>query len=76
MDNIYIKTRELPNWVDEKYFRGTDLASIEDLIGIIEELKDDLDYLQEDYDNYIQYVKDNYKFIDTREAIGYDERTW
>ena len=76
MDNIYIKTNELPNWIDEKYFRGTDLASIEDLIGIIEELKDDLDYLQEAYDNYEQYVKDNYKFIDTREAIGYDERTW
>lgn len=73
MDNIYIKTNELPNWVDEKYFRGTDLASIDDLIGVIEDLKDDLDYLQEKYDDFKQDVEDNYKIISQREAIGYDE---
>jgi len=76
MDNIYIKTNELPNWVDEKYFKGTDLASIEDLIYVIEELKEDLEIWKEKYEDFKQNVQDNYKFIGTKEQIGYDERTW
>ena len=73
MDNVLIRTSELPNWVDEKYFKGTDLATIEDLIGVIEDLRDDLEMLQEAYDNYEQYVKDNYKFVGQAEQIGYNE---
>ena len=76
MDNIFIKTNQLPNWIDSRYFRGTDLASIEDLISIIEDLKDDYDILEEKYKDLEQDVHDNYKFIEQKDQIGYDERTW
>lgn len=73
MEDLFIRTRLLPRWIDEKYFRGTDFASIDDLIGIIEDLKDDLDMLEEEYEHFKRDVQDNYKLIGTREAIGYDE---
>lgn len=76
MSDILIRTDALPNWIDEKYFKGTDLASIEDLIEIIEDLQDDLEVLQEEYDDFKQEVEDNYKFIPTEEQIGYNRATW
>ena len=74
MNDILIRTDNLPRWIDEKYFNGTDLASIEDLIDIIEELKEDLDYLQEQYNDLEQNLNDNYKFIGEKEAVGYNEK--
>ena len=31
---------------------------------------------KEEHQDLIDDVRDNYRFIGTREAIGYDERTW
>lgn len=76
MNDVLIRTKVLPHWIDDKYFKGTDLATVEDLIGVIEDIKDDRDFLQDEYDNYKQYVKDNYKYMEQKEQIGYDERTW
>ena len=73
MEDVLIRTNQLPNWVDEKYFRGTDLASIDDLIGVIEDLRSDLDILQDEYDDFKKQVEDNYKPLSQAELIGWSE---
>ena len=73
MEGIYIKTDMLPKWLDRKYFMGTDMASIEDLIAILEDLEADKERLEEELDDLRQDMRDNYKFIDTREAVVYSE---
>jgi len=76
MKDVYIKTNELPVYIADEYFYGKDLISIEELISVMEDMKCDLEKIAEDYKDLVQDVEDNYKFIGTREAIGYDERTW
>lgn len=73
MNNILIKTINLPEWLVEKHFKNEDLVSIEDLIAKIEDLDSDLERIQEEFQNFKKDVKDNYKYIDQREAIGYNE---
>ena len=73
MNDIYIRTNILPSWLDKKYFNGTDLAKLEDLIEIIEDLDSQVDILQEELDDLKEDIRDNYKFIGQREAVGYNE---
>lgn len=76
MSELYITTISLPEWLVEKYFKNKSLVSVEEIINVIEDLDDDLERVEEQFEDYKKFVNDNYKFIDTREAIGYDERTW
>lgn len=76
MEDILIRTESMPEWLAKKYYKNEDLISIEDLFALIEDLDSDKEMLQEEFDDYKQYVNDNYKFIDTKEAVGYDEKTW
>lgn len=76
MENIYIKIDEIPTNLATAYFKDTDLVPIESLIIQFDNLYYDYEKLKEDYENLIEDIRDNYKFIGTREAIGYDERTW
>ena len=62
MDNIYIKTNELNEWIS-KYFKNKDLISIGDLIGCIEDLDSEVERLNdeikdlqaEDFNPYSEY---------------------
>ena len=47
MDKVYIDKGELNSWV-AKYFPNKDLISIDDLIGVIEDLDSELEYLKEE----------------------------
>lgn len=76
MENIYININELSRWLAEKYFKDKDLISLEDLISEFENVSDELGCLQDDFENFKQEVKDNYKFIEQKDQIGYDEQTW
>jgi hypothetical protein len=76
MDEVFIRTWTLPEWLCNKYFKNIDYVSIEDLISIIEDLDSDKERLEEELDDLRQDIKDNYKYIGMREAIGYDEKTW
>ena len=76
MEDVLIRTDAMPEWLAKKYFKKDDVASIEDLFALIEDLDSDKDMLQEEFDNYKQYVEDNYKFMPTEEQIGYNSRTW
>lgn len=75
MENIYIKTSELSNWFAEKHFKDKDLISVLDLICLAENLDSDYEKRTEEYEDLIEDVRDNYKFIGMKEAVGYDE-TW
>lgn len=74
MDEVFIRTWTLPEWLCNKYFKNIDYVSIEDLISIIEDLDSDKERLEEELDDLRQDIKDNYKYIGMREAIGYDEK--
>ena len=73
MEEVFIRTWTLPEWLCRKYFKTQDFVSIEDLISIIEDLDSDLENLKEKYEDFKRDVEDNYKIINTREAVGYDE---
>lgn len=44
--------------------------------GLFEDLIVKYDVLEEEFEDFKKDVADNYKFIPTEEAIGYDRRTW
>ena len=73
MDELYIKTNNIPSWIADEYFYGKDIVSIEEILCAMDNIKDDLEYWKEKYEDFRQDVEDNYKFIGEREAIGYDE---
>lgn len=76
MENVFIKTNEIPSWIADEYFYGKDIVSIDDLICAMDDLKSELEYLKEDYEDFKKDVEENYKPIPPEEQIGYDERTW
>lgn len=76
MDEVFIRTWTLPEWLVKKYYKGKDFVSIDELITTIEDLDSDRDMIEEEFEDYKQYVEDNYKFIGEKEAVGYDEKTW
>lgn len=66
MDELYIKKYYLNEWI-VKFFPDKDLVSIEDLIVVIEDLDDELERVKEDFEEYKNYVADNYKQITPQE---------
>ena len=74
VEKLYIKIEDYV--LLKKFFKNQDLVSIEDLIALIDDLNYDYEKIKEEYTDLIEDVRDNYKFIGTKEAIGYDERTW
>ena len=76
MEDILIKTEAMPNWLVKKYFKNQELVSIEELFALIEDIDEFKDKLQSEFDEYKEYVNDNYKFMPTEEQIGYDRSTW
>ena len=76
MDKTYILAKDLnPCYIKDKYFNDKDFYSIDELIGIIEDLDADLEKLQEEYEDYKNYVSDNYRQISYEEQIGWSEHT-
>lgn len=53
---------------------GENYTTIEDLFEIIDDLYFKLDRLQEEFDDYKEYVKDNYRELSQAELIGFNER--
>jgi cell division protein FtsL len=64
MNEVYINTINLPEWSIDKYFKDKQFYSIDELIGIIEDLDSEIERTKEEFEDYKQYVNDNYKFID------------
>ena len=73
MENIYIKTKDLSQWLKEKYFNEKDFYSIDELIEKIEDLDCALEDIEERFQNYKEYVRSNFKEMSEYERIGYNE---
>lgn len=74
MEEIYVKTIDLPSWLADEYFYGKDIVSIEDLIGVLEDLDSDYKMLEEKYEDFKRDVEDNYRPISPEEMYGIDDK--
>lgn len=66
---MYIDIREESSIV-RNYFKNKDLVRTDELIGAIEDLKLEVERLQEEMEDKEQYYKDNYRKIDEHEYYG------
>lgn len=71
MNNVYVKKENLGEIV-EKHF-NKDLISIDDLIGLIEELDYHIDRLEEEINDIEQEIEDNYRPINNYSLYGVSE---
>ena len=65
---MYIDIRN-ENEIITKLFKK-DLVSVDELLGTIEDLKLEVERLQEEVEDREQYYKDNYRKIDEHEYYG------
>lgn len=63
MNEIYIKTNDLPRSITNQCFKYQDIITLEDLIDELEDKLYELDALEDEYNNFKQDVEDNYKFV-------------
>lgn len=73
MDKVYIKVEELNKWV-AKYFEGKDIITIDDLLGVIEDLDSELEQEKEKYEELENRLHDNYEPISPYKMYGINER--
>lgn len=62
MEKIFIDIREENRWIT-KYFPNKDLITIEELLGVIEDLDSELEAWKEKYEDLELDLKENYKFV-------------
>lgn len=62
MDSVYIRVSDLNKWTG-KYFKDKDIVSVEDLLGVIEDLEDEKEYYREKYEELQEDLEENYKPI-------------
>lgn len=63
MNNIFIKTNEIASWVADRYFKNKDLVTIDEILCALEDASEDLEHMTEQYDDLLQDLHDNYKFV-------------
>lgn len=54
MNELYIKVEDLGGII-KKYFKGKDLISVIELIGLCEDLSCDLERLEEEFEDYKEH---------------------
>lgn len=69
---MYIDIRK-ENEIITNYFKK-DLVSIDELLGAVEDLKLEVERLNEQIEDREQYYKDNYRKIDEHEYYGVNRR--
>lgn len=72
MENIYIDLRTQNKWIQE-IFEGQDMASVEELLGKVEDLYDSLKYVKEEYEQFKQDVEDNYERVSVSKQLDIDD---
>ena len=70
MDETFIRTLTLPEWLVKKYFKDKDFYSIDELIGIIEDLDSDVERLEEKVKDLEYDIQENYRPIPYSEMVG------
>ena len=74
MQEVYIKKENLNKWIAKHFDK--DIISIDDLIGIIEDLDDEIEYWKEKYEDLEQDLEQNYIHRKRSDYTGdsYDDR--
>jgi hypothetical protein len=73
MEDIYVKTDVFASWVVEKYFKDKDIVTLEEILCDFEDVAGQLEHTEEQFEDYKQYVEDNFKPMTIEEQIGYNE---
>jgi hypothetical protein len=79
MNEIYIKASDLGEGLVERINKETPLANgdilaISDIVDILDDLLYKIDKLEEEFEDYKQYIADNYKERSPYEMYGISER--
>ena len=69
MDDVYIKTDYLTEWMKKKYFSNKEFVSIDDLISLIEDLDGDIEVLKETKER----LEQDYIDLQNKELYGFKE---
>ena len=69
MEDIYIDLRVQNVWI-QREFENQDFASVSELIGKIEDLRDKLEETKKEYEEFKENVKTNYRQIPVAEQVG------
>lgn len=78
MNQIYINIKDMNECYFKRYLQEQfkkDIVSIDEILGLLEDLKGDYDSLEEKFEDFKQDVEDNYKPVSYEEQIGYN-RNW
>ena len=70
MDETFIRTTTLPEWLKEKHFKDKDFYSIDELIATIEDQDADIERLEEELEDLRRDREENYRPLTERERIG------
>ena len=73
MDNVYVDLRNENKWIRE-LFLNKDFISVEDLLSKCEDLKDELDHVTEEYEDFKRDVEDNYRRLEVSEQLDISDR--
>lgn len=73
MENVYIKVQDMNKWV-AKHFPNQDLVTIEEILGVIEELDSELETKKREYKELENNLHENYKPISSYDMYGVNER--
>ena len=72
MDKLYIRTIDLADWLVNKYFKDKDLITIDDLLGLIEDLDSKANNKENELNDIIEDRDTNFKRIDYASQIRED----
>ena len=61
MDEVFIRTWTLPEWLGRKYFKDKDFYSIDELVSIIEDLDSEAEDWKEKYEDLEKDLQENYR---------------
>lgn len=78
MNQVYINIKDMNECYLKRYLQEQfkkDIVSIDEILGLLEDLKGDYDSLEEEFEDFKQDVEDNYKPVSYEEQIGYN-RNW
>ena len=73
MENIYVDLRNENKWIRE-LFLNKDFISVEDLLTKCEDLKDELDHVTEEFEDFKRDVEDNYRRLEVSEQLDISDR--
>ena len=73
MDNVYIKADDLNKWILRHLQEGKDLYSINEILGAMEDMDDEIENLKDKLRDIERDIEDNYKPISKAEQSNVRE---